>query len=99
MSFLESLAHETFTPLAGHVFSIATADGPTELHLNAVSKLGQQRADASREPFALVFRGRHGLRLPQGIYRFTHASLGEIEMFITQLADGPQGADFEAIFT
>jgi hypothetical protein len=99
MSFLESLDHETFAPLAGHVFSIATAGGPLELHLHAVSHLGQGRAEATREPFALVFRGQHGLRLPQGIYRFENASLGEIEMFITQLADDPQGADFEAIFT
>lgn len=99
MSFLESLDHETFAPLAGHVFNIATADGPIELHLQAVNPLGQRRTEAAREPFALVFRGPHGLRLPQGIYRFESASLGEIEMFITQLADGPQGADFEAIFT
>ena len=96
---LESLDSETFVPLAGHAFTIATAVGPLELHLNAVCQLGQRRAEATREPFSLVFRGRHGLRLPQGIYRFGNASLGEIEMFITQLADGPQGADFEAVFT
>lgn len=99
MSFLESLDYQTFIPLVGHVFSITTATGPLELHLHAVNPLGQRRTDAAREPFALVFRGPHGLRLPQGIYRFEHATMGEIEIFITQLADGPQGADFEAIFT
>jgi len=39
------------------------------------------------------------LRLPQGIRGLTCEGLGEIELFITQVADGPQGAEFEAIFT
>jgi hypothetical protein len=96
---LESLEHDTFAPLVGQNFTLVTAGGPLELQLNAACKLGQRHAGATREPFSLVFRGEHGLRLPQGVYRFGHASLGEVEIFITQLADQPSGADFEAIFT
>ncbi len=99
MIALESLEHDTFAPFVGQSFTIVTADGPLEVQLNAVCRLGQRRAEAAREPFSLVFRGLRGVRLPQGIYRFGNASLGEIEMFITQLADNSEGADFEAIFT
>ena len=96
---LESVDHDTFAPLIGLAFTAATAMGGVELVLSAVQKLGHRRADALRYPFSLTFRGPHGLRLPQGIYRLACESFGEIELFITQLADGPQGAEFEAIFT
>jgi hypothetical protein len=96
---LETVDHDTFAPLTGRAFTAATAIGGVELVLSAVQKLGHRRADAARDPFSLTFRGAHGLRLPQGIYRLGCESLGEIELFITQLADGPQGAEFEAIFT
>ncbi len=99
MTPLESLEHDTFAPLVGQRFTLASPIGLLELQLNAVCKLGQRHAGATREPFSLVFRGQHGLRLPQGVYRFGHASLGELEIFITQLADQSSGADFEAIFT
>lgn len=99
MTPLESLDYDTFAPLVGQNFITTIAGRRLELHLYAVSKLGQRRAAAAREPFSLVFRGRHGLRLSQGVYRFENACLGKIEIFITQLADQLEGSDFEAVFT
>ena len=96
---LESVDLDTFTPLVGHAFVTVIGDAHLELSLEAVQKLGHRRSDASRDPFSLTFRGPQGLRLPQGIYAFTCEGLGEIELFITQVGDGRQGADFEAIFT
>lgn len=93
---LESVDHDTFAPHTGEAF--ITSSGVT-LHLKSVSKLGHRRADAARDPFSLTFGGAQGLRLPQGIYHFMCGPLGEIELFITQVADGPQGSEFEAIFT
>lgn len=96
---LESVDHDTFAPLTGHVFSTTAAGGRVELELHTVLKLGHRRAGATRDPFSLSFAGSRGLRLPQGIYHFECGGLGGIELFITQVADGPQGAEFEAIFT
>lgn len=96
---LESVDHDTFAPLTGQVFSTTTASGRLEIQLGEVKKLGHRRADAARDPFSLIFRGPQGLRLPQGTYVLACESLGEIELFITQVADGPQGSEFEAIFT
>ena len=99
MLSLESVDHETFAPLTGHAFITQAGGGRVELQLEAVQILGHRRDDAVREPFSLTFRGPPGLRLPQGIYAFGCEALGEIELFITQVADGPQGSEFEAIFT
>ncbi len=96
---LESVDHDTFAPLTGHTFITATASGRVEIQLCAVKKLGHRRADATRDPFSLTFGGPPGLRVPQGIYCFACEALGEIELFITQVADGPQGSEFDAIFT
>jgi len=96
---LESVDYETFAPLTGEAFITTAAGARVELRLSAARTLGHKRPDATREPFALVFGGPPGLRLAQGTYQFACAGLGELEFFITQVADGPQGAEFEAIFT
>lgn len=96
---LDSVDHDTFAPLTGHAFITQAGGGRVDMQLDAVQKLGHRRDDAMREPFSLTFGGPQGLRLPQGIYRFACEALGEIDLFITQVADGPQGSEFEAIFT
>ena len=92
---LNRLTCETFTALAGQVFT----SGEVSLTLHTVKKLGNKHQEALRDPFSLLFRGPQGLRLGQGIYRLTNKSLGELEVFITQVADGPKVSEFEAIFT
>jgi len=96
---LESLRHTSFEHLVGEDFSVGAQEPVLTMRLMEARILGGRRADASREPFSLVFRGASGLRLPQGIYRLENPTFGTTEIFITQIADGPGGADFEAIFT
>ena len=96
---LESVSHETFAPLVGRAFTVMTSNGPVELTLAGAKLLGHKRDEATRDPFSLAFRGPQALRLPQGIYPFSCGDLGEIEFFITQVADGAKGSEFEAIFT
>lgn len=92
---LDQLTCETFCPLVGQLFLVPHV----ELKLAAVKTLGHRSAEALRDPFSLLFCAAQGLRLPQGIYQMKNDSLSEIEIFITQVADGPNGAEFEAIFT
>jgi hypothetical protein len=99
MTPLESVSQETFAPLVGQAFTATTTDGQVELHLAEVKLLGHKRDQATRDPFSLAFRGKPGLRLPQGTYQLNCGSLGEIGIFITQVADGAKGSEFEAIFT
>lgn len=95
---LEALRHSTFAPLVGEVFVVKTGVG-AGLRLHEAKLLGHKRTEAMRDPFSLTFRGAPGLRIEQGIHRMENATLGEMDLFITQIADGPQGADFEAVFT
>jgi hypothetical protein len=94
---LDTLQHSSFAPLLGQAF-ILHAGHEVEMVLHAATVLGHRRLEALRDPFSLTFHGRQGLRLPQGIYRFSHPSLGELEIFIAQAADGPKGSEFEAVF-
>jgi hypothetical protein len=96
---LESISHDTVEPFLDHVFKVKVGDAKVDLKLGAVQRLGHKRPEAARDPFSLAFFGTPGLRLPQGIYRFACEGFGEIEWFITQVADGPQGSEFEVIFT
>lgn len=102
MISLDAVGPDTFAPLIGQPFQLASGAGArvqAELALAEVKRLGHRRADAPRDPFSLLFRGLPGLHLPQGIHRLEHASLGALEIFITQIGDGPQGSLFEAVFT
>lgn len=95
---LESLQVAQFEPLVGQIFRI-TADQVIELRLDQAKPIGNRWPDATRDPFVLTFGGPSGLLLPQSIYRFEVPELGQLEMFITQTANGPQGSKFEAVFT
>jgi uncharacterized protein DUF6916 len=53
---------------------------------------------ATRDPFTLTFRGPSELRLPQGIYRMSNAQLGEMEIFLVQIAADQTSSTFEAVF-
>jgi hypothetical protein len=95
MISLDEVQLETFAPFVGSAF---TTEG-VSLELSEVKAFKHRREDAVREPFSLLFRGLQGLRLPQGTYRFECEGLGEMEIFITQVADGAKGAEFEAVFS
>lgn len=97
---LESLKLETFQPLLETTFVLTVpGDAGYALTLIEVKSLGHRRADATREPFALTFRGPAGLRIPQAIHVIEHPVAGRLEIFLVQVADKPDGSLFEAIFT
>jgi hypothetical protein len=78
-------------------FEIVFPDGTLSLKLSEARPLGA-RPESTREPFALTFRGAPQLRLPQGIYKMRNAALGEMEIFLVQLAADQTGSRFEAVF-
>jgi hypothetical protein len=78
-------------------FEIVFTDGTLPLKLSEARPLGT-RPESVREPFALTFHGAAKLRLPQGIYKMRHATLGEMEIFLVQVAADQSGSTFEAVF-
>ena len=61
--------------------------------------LGHRRTEAKRDPFALTFQGKQDWRIPQRTHLLEHASLGTLEISITQIGDSARGSTFEAILT
>lgn len=98
MISLNTVESSIFSSLNEKQFLLETSSSSIDLVLEQIRELGHRRPDSPRDPFALSFRGKPGLRLPQGIYRLSHPELGGFEIFVTQNADGPKGSEFEAIF-
>jgi hypothetical protein len=96
---LETLDAASFQERCGSDFSTETAVGVIQLRLEEVRLLGGRRADASRDPFALGFRGPSGIRIEQKIYRLEQEGSAPLEIFLVQIADKPDGSLFEAVFT
>lgn len=94
---LAQFRYEQFVPCLNQDFAIVLSDGALLLQLFEVRPLAK-RAESFRDPFALTFLGRAGLRLPQGIYRMRHATLGEMEIFLVQIGADKTGSTFEAVF-
>ena len=79
-------------------FEIVTSAGPLVLKLFEARLLGTAHREGEREPFSLTFRGPAELRLPEGIYQMSNAHLGEMEIFLVQIAANQAGSTFEAVF-
>ena len=90
---------DDFAPLVDTGFTIVLDDGQS-LELTLAKAQGTGGASAGkREPFRLTFSGTPGIVLPQKIYRFTHPSIDDIEIFIVPIAATAQATTYEAIFS
>lgn len=96
---LATLDSSVITPLVGQPMTLRSGEQSAVLEVTAVRMLGHRHAKAKRDPFAISFRGPPGLRVPQATYRLEHPRIEAMEIFITQTGDGPQGSEFESIFT
>jgi hypothetical protein len=86
-----------FAACVNQDFEIATSGTPLVLQLFE-ARLRDAPEGAARDPFTLTFRGPPPLRLPQGIYRMKNAQLGEMEIFLVQIAADEDSSTFEAVF-
>ncbi len=94
---LATAQQSTFAAWVGQSFKLPGGNIPVTLELVACRPSGPPWPGGSRDPFTLDFRGIPGLRLPQQIYRFENENVA-FEIFICQVADGPNGSEFEAVF-
>ena len=94
---LDKVECAQFAACLNQDFEVVFSDGTLPLKLSEARPLGV-RPQSIRDPFALTFLGRAGLRLPQGIYKIRNAALGEMEIFLVQVAVDQSGSTFEAVF-
>jgi hypothetical protein len=88
---------EQFAPCLNQDFQIVFTDGTLAVKLSDARPRTPPEG-TTRDPFTLTFRGPPQLRLPQAIYRLTNAQLGEMEIFLVQIAADANSSTFEAVF-
>ena len=89
---------DTFTPAVGEAFIVDGEEGATVELLLVEATHKDAGPHAPRPAFSLLFHGPADPLLPQATYRFQHASLGEMEIFIVPLGRDEHGAVYEAFF-
>jgi hypothetical protein len=92
------LALETFRPAVGETFTVGGEGGGTVELLLVEAAHKDAGPHAPRPPFSLLFHGPADPFLPQATYRFEHASLGVMEIFIVPLGRDEHGSVYEAFF-
>jgi hypothetical protein len=94
---LATVRCEEFAACLNQDFDVVFPDGALPVKLTEARPLGV-RPESIREPFALTFVAGRPLRLPQGIYKMRHPTLGEMEIFLVQVAADQTSSTFEAVF-
>lgn len=85
--------------LAGESFAVFPDEAASDfVPLAIVSAINEQSAPHMIQ-FSLEMRGPASPRLPQGMYRFRHARLGEFAFFITAIGATAQSTDYQACFS
>jgi len=93
---LATVTCEQFTACLNQDFEIVFTDGTLPVKLSEARPLGV-RPESIREPFSIAFVAGRPLQLPQGTYKMRHPQLGEMEIFLVQVAADQTSSTFEAV--
>src|SRR5256885_14521845 len=95
---LATVRREEFAACLDQDFEIVFPDGTLPVKLSDTKQWGPDQPANVRQPFTVTFRVERNLRLPQGIYTMRNAQLGEMEIFLVQVAANQNSSTFEAVF-
>ena len=94
---LDKLRCEQFAACLNQDFEIIFTDGVLHGKLTEARALGV-RPESIREPFSLTFVVGRPVRFPQRVYKMRHPQLGEMEIFLVQVAGDQASSTLEAVF-
>jgi uncharacterized protein DUF6916 len=95
---LAKVRREEFAACLDQDFEIVFPDGTLPVKLLEAKQWGPDQPANIRQPFSLTFRADRNLRFPQGTYKIRHAQLGEMEIFLVQIAADANSSTLEAVF-
>lgn len=95
---LASIRLEQFAPCLDQDFEVVFPDGTLPAKLIEAQQWGPDQPANVRQPFTLTFRVERNFRFPQGTYKMRHAQLGEMEIFLVQIAADQNSSTLEAVF-
>lgn len=93
------LTLETFRPAVGQPFTVGDEGGAEVELILAEAAEADARPHAPGPSFSLLFHGPADPFMPQATYRFVHASLGAMEIFIVPLGRDEHSTVYEAVFS
>ena len=94
---LDRLSLEDFLPLVGTDVDISAFGRTARMNLREAAAIKSPSPRAT-PPFRLVLGAPATWRMPQGMFRFTHPKLGDIEMFAVPIGPVDEGFCYEIIF-
>jgi hypothetical protein len=94
---LDRLSLEDFLPLVGTEIAVSAFGHGTRMKLREAAAIRSPSPRATL-PFHLVLDAPPAWRMPQGMYRFTHPKLGDIEMFAVPIGPDGDGFCYEIVF-
>ena len=95
---LATVRLEQFAACLNQDFEIVFSDGTLPVKLVEAKQWGLDQPANVRQPFSLSFRIERSVRFPQGTYKVRHPQLGEMEIFLVQVAADATASHFEAVF-
>ncbi len=96
----ERLTEEDFRRHEGTRFLVRVeSPEPLELELLRVESYNPQESEArGMERFSLFFNGPGHLFLPQGLYRYEHPEMGELQLSTVPIGRDERGFQYEVVF-
>lgn len=95
---LATVTREQFAACLNQDFEIVFSDGTLPVKLIEAKQWGPDQPANVRQPFSLSFRIERSVRFPQGTYPVRHPQLGEMEIFLVQVAGDANSSTLEAVF-
>jgi len=95
---LAAVRQEQFAACLDQDFEIVFPDGVLPVKLIEAKQWGPDQPPNIRQPFSITFRAKRNLRLPQGAYKMRNSNLGEMDIFLVQIAADANSSRFEAVF-
>ena len=94
---LEKLTREDFEKLVGQSVEVDFGEAG-KLAGKLAAATASKSPSKDREPFSLEFHCPHPAPPEQGIYKVSHAELGELDLFLVPVHGDDEGVIFEAVF-
>jgi hypothetical protein len=94
---LDRLRKEDFEVLLGKSFMLQVDEQPIAFELTQVRPIANPSPRAE-PPFSLILRAPKTCQARQGMFRMTHPTHGELELFVVPVGPDAEGMCYEVIF-
>lgn len=91
----EQLKKSGFEATCKSDFLVSPVDQPANAARLLLAELRTRPAPPGYEQFSLLFQGPPEPTLPQGTYRFQHARMGEMPLFMVPVGRNQEGVQYE----